>query len=167
MRHGGHAPEQHRQSISHSRSHAIDESPYHQHANSVSRLKHKHQITVIDFVPSEIVLQRCFQDAQNLPIHVVLADSDEKHRADDPAELALRKRPCDRIAAPAKVPSLVVSSDILEWFSAMDKIIRAFFVGDAWLLLKEIQLSGTSRICVVTDSRRWPEDLRPPAPSCQ
>ena len=88
MRHGGHAPEEHRQSISHARSHTIDEAPYHQHANGVSRLKHKHQIAVIDFVPSEVVLQSYFQDAQNLAIHVVFADSHEKHRADDPAELA-------------------------------------------------------------------------------
>jgi hypothetical protein len=34
------------------------------------------------------VLQCHFQDAQYLAIHVVFADAQEKHRADDPAELA-------------------------------------------------------------------------------
>jgi len=43
-------------------------------------------MSIADVVPAKLVLQRTFQHAEHLPVHVVLGYTEKQESADDPAE---------------------------------------------------------------------------------
>ena len=92
MRHRRQAPEDHGQRVAQPCAQPVYQPAHHHHADGVSRLKGKDEIAVVDFVPSQIVLQSGLENSQDLAVHVVLGDSEEQEGADDPAEIAGARR---------------------------------------------------------------------------
>src|SRR5215813_737577 len=81
------APENHRQRIAHSCADAIDDPTAYGHPHRVRTLKSNYEVPVVDIVPSQIILEQCFQHSKQLPVHVILRDSEEQQRTDDPAKM--------------------------------------------------------------------------------
>ena len=88
MPHRGQAPEHHGQRVTQPCTQPVYYPAHHHHAHRVRRLKSKHQIAVVDFVPSQIVLQCGLEDSQDLAVHVVFGGSEKQEGTDDPAEIA-------------------------------------------------------------------------------
>src|SRR6185312_5142524 len=53
----------------------------------ICRLKGEHQVAKVNLVPSKIMLQRSLQDAEELAVHVIFGDAQQKKGADDPANI--------------------------------------------------------------------------------
>jgi hypothetical protein len=87
VRHGRAAPENHRQGKTQSGAEPVNQTAHDHHAHRVSRLKRKHEIAVIDLVPTKIMLQRRFQNAEHLPIHVIFRGTKQKERANHPPKI--------------------------------------------------------------------------------
>ena len=75
MAHCRQTPKDHCQSVTNFGAQAVDESPHHNHSDGVRRLKREYQVSVVDLVPAESMLQRGFQDAEDLAVHVILGDA--------------------------------------------------------------------------------------------
>ena len=75
MSHGSQAPENHCQGVAEACAHTIHHPADRDHAHGVSRLKSKHKIAVVNFVPAEIVLQGALENSEDLAIHVVLGSA--------------------------------------------------------------------------------------------
>ena len=76
MRHRSQAPEDHGQRVTQPGPQPVHQPAHHHHAYCVSRLKSENQIAVVDFVPSQIVLQGGLENSQDLAVHVVFGDSE-------------------------------------------------------------------------------------------
>src|ERR1700739_847315 len=87
MGHGSQAPKHHRESVTKTGAEAIHQSPHGQHSNGIRRLKNKNQVTVVDLIPAQVVLECALQHPQDLAVHVVLSYSEQKKTADYPAEM--------------------------------------------------------------------------------
>ena len=88
MGHGGQTPEGHGESVAEAGAETIDEAADQKHSRGVGDLKIGDEMTVLDVIPAEIVLQSGFEDAEELAIHVIFCDTEEEECADDPAEVA-------------------------------------------------------------------------------
>src|SRR5260370_4243820 len=86
MAHGGKAPENHGDGVTYTRAQAVNQAAHKNHAQRVSRLEGEHQMSIANVIPAQIVLQRPFQHAKHLAVHVVLGYTEEQESADDPAE---------------------------------------------------------------------------------
>ena len=85
--HGGEAPKHHRQRVAQASAKPVNQPPDEDHAEGIRSLKRKHQIAVVDFIPAQVVLERDLEDAQHLPVHVVLGDAEQQEGTDDPANV--------------------------------------------------------------------------------
>src|SRR5579883_1766199 len=84
--HGGGAPENHGDAVADARPDAVNQRAHAEHTRGVSELEETDEIAVVDFAPSESVLQGAFEDAENLAIHVIFCDAEEQQRTDNPTE---------------------------------------------------------------------------------
>ena len=87
MRHGCQAPEDHGYGVTQLYPESIYNAADNDHADCVGCLEGKDKVAIIDFVPSQIVLQRGFKNAEDLAIHVVLGYAQQQKSADDPAKI--------------------------------------------------------------------------------
>src|SRR5229473_3961431 len=86
MSHGGEAPENHGNGITYACAQAVYQAAHKDHAQRIGGLKGEHQMSIADVVPAKLLLQRTFQHAEHLPVHVVLGYTEKQESADDPAE---------------------------------------------------------------------------------
>ena len=86
MPHGGKTPENHGDGIANARPQAVNQAAHKNHAQRVSRLEGEHQMSIANIIPAKLVLQRPFQHAKHLAVHVVLGYTEKQESADDPAE---------------------------------------------------------------------------------
>src|SRR5215472_5921281 len=89
--HRSQTPKCHGQCITDSRSQSIDEPPDHNHPQGISCLKGKYQVSIINLVPAQIVLKRCFEHTENLAVHVILGDTQQQKCADHPTEISVAR----------------------------------------------------------------------------
>src|SRR5713226_5287464 len=90
--HGRKAPEGHGERVADARTETIDEAAHEQHACRIGDLKIRDEVTVLNIVPAEVVLQRGFQHAEDLAIDVVFRYAEKEERADHPAEITYASR---------------------------------------------------------------------------
>src|SRR6266481_2450755 len=69
---------------------AVNQPSNKDHPQRISRLKRKHQMPVVDIVPAKLMLKRDFQNAKNLPVHVILGYAEEQQSADHPPKAACK-----------------------------------------------------------------------------
>ena len=86
MGHRGEAPESHGYRITCSRTEAVNEASDEQHACRIGDLEVRNEMAILDVVPTEVVLQRGLQNAEQLAIHVIFRDAEKKESADHPAK---------------------------------------------------------------------------------
>jgi hypothetical protein len=86
--HGSKAPKDHGAGVSDTCPDTVDESANNQQAHCICSCKGEHEISVLDFVPSEFMLERALQKTQDLPVHIVLSSAEKKQRANYPADMA-------------------------------------------------------------------------------
>lgn len=90
MRHRGRAPEKHGKREADPRAEPVDQFPDEQQTCTVGKLKSEDDVAISDFGPSELRLQRWFQQADDLSVHVVDRGREEQEAADQPTCSAAR-----------------------------------------------------------------------------
>ena len=88
MSHGCGAPYEYRQRKSFARAQAVDELADEKQSGAVGELEGEHDVAVADFGPAELQLQRGFEQADDLAVHVVDRGREKQHGADEPAAVA-------------------------------------------------------------------------------
>src|ERR1700730_8461246 len=75
--HGCQAPENHGHGVTNSRTQAIDQAADKNHAQRIGGLEGKHKISIIDFIPAKLMLERNFEHAEHLPVHIVFGHAEK------------------------------------------------------------------------------------------